>query len=103
MQFSQDYVYKYRYAIEIYHSLAERYLYLPIIGFCLVVPVVVHGLAMERIPNPSRVNCAALIPLIVLLGLYSAAAMARNGDWLDNFVIMYFAIFNKIENNKTDF
>jgi tetratricopeptide (TPR) repeat protein len=73
--------------IEIYHPLAERYLYLPIIGFCLVVPVVVHGLAMRRSANSKYANGARLILLIALLSLYSAATIARNRDWQNNFVL----------------
>jgi tetratricopeptide (TPR) repeat protein len=73
--------------IEIYHPLAERYLYLPIIGFCLVVPVVVHGLAMRRSANAKYANRATLILLIALLSLYSAATIARNPDWQNNFVL----------------
>jgi tetratricopeptide (TPR) repeat protein len=73
--------------IEIYHPLAERYLYLPIIGFCLVVPVVVHGLAIRRIPNPKTAKAATAIPIIALIGFYSAVTIARNPDWQNNFVL----------------
>jgi len=73
--------------IEIYHPLAERYLYIPIIGFCLVVPVVVHGLAVRRIAKSSTATVATLIPLIVVVSLYSTATIARNPDWKNNFVL----------------
>lgn len=73
--------------IEIYNPLAERYLYLPVIGFCLVVPAVVHGLAVGQIPNPKAAKAAALIPIVALIGLYSTATIARNPDWQNNFVL----------------
>ena len=73
--------------IEIYHPLAERYLYLPIIGFCLVVPAAIHAAAKRRFTNPSTVNAATLIPIVALVGLYSAVTIARNPDWKNNFVL----------------
>jgi tetratricopeptide (TPR) repeat protein len=73
--------------IEIYNPLAERYLYLPLIGFCLVVPAVVHGLAVGIISNPKTAKAAALIPIVALIGLYSTATIARNPDWKSNFVL----------------
>ena len=73
--------------IEIYHPLAERYLYLPIIGFCLVVPVVVHGFAARQLSNPKTAKTAALISIAVLIGLYSAATIARNPVWQNNMVL----------------
>ncbi len=73
--------------IEIYHPLAERYLYIPIIGFCLVVPVVVHGLVMRRITTPSTATVVTLIPIVVMLSLYSTATIARNPDWKNNFAL----------------
>jgi tetratricopeptide (TPR) repeat protein len=73
--------------IEIYHPLAERYLYLPVIGFCLVVPVVIHGLATRRFENPAVCNLATLIAIVVMLGLYSYVTIARNADWQNNYVL----------------
>jgi len=71
--------------LEIYNPLAERYLYLPLIGYCLVVPPVVFGLAAGRLANPKAAAAAAWMPIIVLTGLYSAAAIARNPVWKNNF------------------
>jgi tetratricopeptide (TPR) repeat protein len=73
--------------IEIYHPLAERYLYLPLIGYCLVVPSVVFGLAAGRLTNPKAAAAAAWIPIAVLIGLYSAGTIARNPVWRNNFVL----------------
>jgi len=73
--------------IEIYHPLAERYLYLPIVGFCLVVPVAVNAAAQRKFTNPSIVNIVTLVPIAVILSMYSAATIARSPDWQNNFVL----------------
>jgi tetratricopeptide (TPR) repeat protein len=73
--------------IEIYSPLAERYLYIPIIGFCLVVPAVITGIAGRRFTRPATATVVTLIPTLVILGLYSAATLARNPDWRNNFVL----------------
>ncbi|MBT8365487.1 MAG: tetratricopeptide repeat protein [Deltaproteobacteria bacterium] len=73
--------------IQIYHPLAERYLYLPIIGFCLVVPVAVNAAAKRHFTKPSAVNVVTLIPIAVILSLYSAATITRNPVWQNNFVL----------------
>jgi protein O-mannosyl-transferase len=71
--------------IEIYHPLAERYLYLPLIGFCLVVPVIIFGLAGRLITKPARVNMVSSILILGIVSWYSTATITRNPDWQDNF------------------
>jgi tetratricopeptide (TPR) repeat protein len=71
--------------IEIFHPLAERYLYLPLIGFCLVVPVIIYGLAGRLITKPPRANMVSLILILVIISFYSTATIARNPDWQNNF------------------
>ena len=73
--------------IEIYHPLADRYLYLPIIGFCLVLAVAVHGAAKKYFSHPSTVNVATLIPIVAILCLYSAATILRNPVWQSNYTL----------------
>jgi tetratricopeptide (TPR) repeat protein len=73
--------------IEIYNPLAERYLYIPIIGFCLLVPTVISGLVRRRFTRPAAATVVALIPALVLLGLYSTTTMARNPDWRNDLVL----------------
>ena len=72
--------------IEIYHPLAERYLYLPIIGFCLVVSAAINS-AAKQFTNQSTANAVILIPILVIVGFYSAATIARNPDWQNNLVL----------------
>ena len=71
--------------IEIYHPLAERYLYLPIIGFCLAVPVIINAVARWRFTNPTTITWATLLPIVVIVGLYSGATIQRNRVWQSNF------------------
>jgi len=73
--------------IEIYSPLAERYLYIPIIGFCLVVSTVIDAVVSRRFTRPATATVAALIPALVIIGLYSAATIARNPDWRNNFAL----------------
>ena len=73
--------------IVIYHPFAERYLYLPSIGLCLVFPIAVSALARRRFRNPSTANRVTLIPMIVILSIFATTTVARNRDWLNNFVL----------------
>jgi len=71
--------------IEIYHPLAERYLYLPLIGFCLLVPVIIYGLAGRVITSRPAANLVSSILILVILSIYSIVAITRNSDWQNNF------------------
>ena len=71
--------------IEIYHPLAERYFYLPLIGFCLMVPIIIWGLAGRLITRTPRLNLVSSILILGIIGLYSTATIARNPDWQDNY------------------
>jgi tetratricopeptide (TPR) repeat protein len=73
--------------IEIYSPLAERYLYIPIIGFCLVVPTVIDAVVRRGFTRPAVARMVTLIPALVIVGLYSTATIARNPDWQNNFVL----------------
>ena len=73
--------------VEIYNPLAERYLYIPIIGFCLVVPAVIDGAVRRWFTRPVAATVATLIPTLVIVGLYSTATLTRNPDWQSNFVL----------------
>lgn len=73
--------------IEIYHPFAERYLYLPIIGFCLVVPVVINNASQKGFGNSSIANLVTVASAVVILSMYSAATISRNYDWRDNFLL----------------
>ena len=61
---------------------AERILYLPSMGFCLLVAAI-YVLAEPIL----RRKWLALIPLLPILILFGARTYARNGDWKDNLTL----------------
>jgi tetratricopeptide (TPR) repeat protein len=64
-------------------SFAERYLYLPSVGF-----VTLAALLVVRARNSFPRGVPALnIVLIILIGLYSAATVIRNTAWKDNITL----------------
>lgn len=66
--------------IPLYNPAAERYLYIPAVGFCLVL-----GLAGEALFIRMRAPAKYLLPVILLSILisYSVRTTIRNRDWKD--------------------
>ena len=75
--------------IEIFHPMAERYLYLPLVGFCLVVPVLIFGLVGRLITRAPTVNLVSSILVLGIVTIYSTATIARNQDWQNNYTLWY--------------
>ena len=73
--------------IEIYNPLAERYLYIPIMGFCLAVPAFIDGVVRKWFNQPTTATVVTLIPALVITGLYSTVTFARNPDWRNNYTL----------------
>ncbi len=70
--------------IEIFNPIADRYLYLPLVGFCLVLSVLLAGLTIRRFePGNRRSALLKLSPIVALLVAYSAMTIVRNRDWRD--------------------
>ena len=70
--------------IEIFNPLADRYLYLPLVGFCLVLSLLLTDLMPRRLNFAPRKSKIVHVPLIiVLLVTYSTITIARNRDWKD--------------------
>jgi tetratricopeptide (TPR) repeat protein len=72
--------------IEIFNPLADRYLYLPLVGFCAVLSLLLTDLIPRRLtfaPRKSKIVIRSLI--IVLLVTYSTITIVRNRDWKDGF------------------
>ena len=72
--------------IEIYNPVAERYLYLPVIGFCIAVAAFLANLLQRTFQQNSKIQQFAqfAIVFLVLIG-YSTITIARNKDWSDSF------------------
>jgi tetratricopeptide (TPR) repeat protein len=73
--------------IQIFNPFAERYLYIPVIGFCLVVPVILHGIFKRVITRALAVNLATLLVVLVISSAYATITIARNRDWKDGYTL----------------
>ena len=64
-------------------AFAERYLYLPSVGYVLLIAVLVSWLR-DRLPRAAK-----SIPtvVIILLGLYAVGTITRNSVWKDDFTL----------------
>jgi tetratricopeptide (TPR) repeat protein len=69
--------------IEIYNPIAERYLYIPLFGFCLVVPVLMVNLLRRISFAPQTVLTFSAVLIIVVF--YAVIAIDRNRDWRDSY------------------
>jgi tetratricopeptide (TPR) repeat protein len=74
--------------IEIHNPIAERYLYLPLVGFCMVIAILFNKVPdrpdSARSKNIARLKYAILIGLLIF---YSLVTVARNPVWKDNFSV----------------
>jgi protein O-mannosyl-transferase len=78
--------------IPLNHPMAERYLYLPSIGYSLLLAWVIVILYLRK---PSIVSKSiVVIVAILLVGSYSLRTVMRNYDWKDNFSLWYKEIMN---------
>lgn len=70
-------------------TMAERFLFFPSVGFCLVVALLlVHFLAKGAEDWASALKRPALLATFSVIGLlYSVVVVARNMDWVDNYTI----------------
>lgn len=64
--------------IPIAHPFAERYIYLPVIGFVIIAWSAIDIISETR-------KRALLIPLLIILSLYSLAVVRRNSVWRDQY------------------
>lgn len=62
--------------------MAERFLYLPSIGFCILMAVIIMRIKSVRIPGIlENGRVIAAIMAIALVAAYSARTIARNEEW----------------------
>ena len=66
-------------------AMAERYLYLPSVGFCLFLALVLVRF-FHLSPNRFIKN-TAILSIILILFLYSLRTITRNRDWKDSLVL----------------
>lgn len=65
------------------NTFAERYLYLPSVGFVLLISLV---LMWARVHMPGGAKGFAAIPLVIT-GIYSIGTINRNKDWKDDYTL----------------
>jgi tetratricopeptide (TPR) repeat protein len=73
--------------IPIYNPLAERFLYIPLIGFCMLVAMAFNTLMRKRLSETVPVKVLSSVAIIVLLSFYATITIARNLDWKDSLTL----------------
>ncbi len=72
--------------VPIFNPVAERFLYFPLAGFCLLGALAGEALAL-RLKPAARPEAAVL--LAIVLAVYSSRAFRRNMDWRDDFTLSF--------------
>ena len=73
--------------IPLFNPFADRYLYIPLVGFCVVVAVVLNDFLKPRLSRPRAFTMITPIIVIFIVGLYSTVTIARNRDWKDGLTL----------------
>jgi len=74
--------------IEIHNPIAERYLYLPLVGFCIIISILINEAPRRWALSPSKKPALLKYSiLIALLLFYSLVTVSRNPVWKDNFSV----------------
>ena len=66
-------------------NMAERFMFMPSLGFCLVAAVLLANLAQKGIEK--GVNSQGLGMIVVIVALFSLKTFTRNPAWKDNYTI----------------
>lgn len=66
-------------------NMAERFMFMPSLGFCLVAAVLLANLASKG--QVSGVNSQGLGMIVVIVALFSLKTFTRNPAWEDNYTI----------------
>lgn len=66
-------------------NMAERFMFMPSLGFCLVAAVLLANLASKG--QVSGVNSQGLGMIVVIVALFSLKTFTRNPAWKDNYTI----------------
>jgi len=73
--------------IPIYNPFAERFLYIPLIGYCLLVAMAFNTLMNKRLSETVPVKVLSSVAIIALLSFYAMITIARNLDWKDSLTL----------------
>ncbi|MBW2469385.1 MAG: tetratricopeptide repeat protein [Deltaproteobacteria bacterium] len=69
--------------IQIYNPFAERYMYIPLLGFCLVISIFLETLLSRISFNRAGILRVFIIGCVV--GAFSLITINRNRDWKDSY------------------
>jgi tetratricopeptide (TPR) repeat protein len=69
--------------IPLFNPLAERYLYIPLFGFCLVVAATM-SMAAKRMPG-KMITVFTLLVVFIIVIFYATITINRNRDWRDGY------------------
>ena len=73
--------------IPLFNPFADRYLYIPLVGFCVAVAAVLSRFLQLRLPWSGTIKVITLIFIVIIVGLYSTATIVRNRDWKDGLTL----------------
>lgn len=85
--------------IPIANPLAERYLYLPAVGFTIIMGLAVHYIFKSIDPGYKVLTLSALISFLILLIIFSLTVVSRNRVWRDDFSLWSDTV-RKMPNNS---
>jgi tetratricopeptide (TPR) repeat protein len=72
--------------IQIFNPLADRYFYLPTVGFCMAAGVFLNDIIDRQTAHKAeKLKLLKPAVIILLVIFYSAVTVARNRDWKDSF------------------
>lgn len=80
-------------------NMAERFLFFPSIGFCIVIALSVERLHNKRASGPSLFSKPLLAALLPVCIMYVALTIKRNAEWKDN-LTLYTADVTKAPNSS---
>ena len=71
-------------------TMAERFLYTPSYGFCLVAALLLGSLIKPagKGKNSDTIPKGFIVPVGIVLALFSVRTIARNFDWKDNYTLL---------------
>ena len=73
--------------IQIFNPFAERYLYIPVIGFCLAAAATLPVLLSRVIKIDKAAHIASLVVIVLIVCCYAPVTVLRNRDWKDGLTL----------------
>ncbi|MCW3122870.1 MAG: hypothetical protein JWQ38_2362 [Flavipsychrobacter sp.] len=86
-------------------TMAERFLFFPSVGFCIVVAALLEQLAIRlSIPGSMILRKPQTLGVIIVLSIcYTAVTINRNADWKNNFTLFSTDLNKAPDNSRLNF